>query len=279
MSTRFVVASSGARLEGWVRGSGPPLLLLHGGPGLSFDYLDGLADQLDEYRVACYQQRGLAPSSSEGPFAVADHVADAVAVLDELGWGRALVVGHSWGGHLALHLAAAVGDRVLGVLAVDTLGAVGDGGGSGFEEELAHRTPEQDLARIAELDARVMRGEGTVDDEVESMRLIWPAYFATRDAAPPMPPISLAVECYVETCTSMSAAMPELEAALSGIQVPVGFLTGAKSPMPQTASTDTAARIPRAWVESVPDAGHFVWLDSPGSVLPSLGRLREDVDG
>ena len=51
-------------------------------------------------------------------------MADAVAVMDALGWDKAWVIGHSWGGHLAMHLAAARPDRVLGMVALDALGAV-----------------------------------------------------------------------------------------------------------------------------------------------------------
>jgi pimeloyl-ACP methyl ester carboxylesterase len=99
------------------------VLLLHGGPGLGFDYLRDLAVELaQENDVAWYQQRGLAPSAAEGPFTVELDVADAGRVLDVLGRNTAYVVGHSWGGHLALHVAAALRERLLGVLAVDPLG-------------------------------------------------------------------------------------------------------------------------------------------------------------
>src|SRR5918911_1695681 len=87
------------RLAVWTRGGdGPCVLLLHGGPGLS-DYLEGLADERgDGWNIAGYQQRGLAPSTEDGPFTVARHVADARAVLEALGWQRAYAIGHSWGG-------------------------------------------------------------------------------------------------------------------------------------------------------------------------------------
>jgi hypothetical protein len=48
--------------------------------GLS-DYTAPLADA---FRVIRYQQRGLAPSLTSGPFEVGRHVADAVTVLDAL---------------------------------------------------------------------------------------------------------------------------------------------------------------------------------------------------
>ena len=84
------------------------------------------------YEVATYQQRGLAPSTTQGPFSVTQEQADVSAVLD-LGWDRAWVVGHSWGGHLLLHLAAAHPEQLKGGLAVDTLGGVGDGGAGAME--------------------------------------------------------------------------------------------------------------------------------------------------
>lgn len=64
---------SGGEIVGWVRGDGPPVLLLHGGPGLS-DYLDTLAAELSPIAtVARYQQRGLAPSVLDGDRTVEGH--------------------------------------------------------------------------------------------------------------------------------------------------------------------------------------------------------------
>jgi pimeloyl-ACP methyl ester carboxylesterase len=47
------------------------------------------------YRVAWFQQRGIAPSTESGPHDVDQHVRDVGAVLNHLGWDDALVVGHS----------------------------------------------------------------------------------------------------------------------------------------------------------------------------------------
>jgi proline iminopeptidase len=163
----------GGSLVGWVRGDGPPVLLLHGGPGLSYDYLDGLDAELgDGYRAATFQQRGLEPSTTDGPFDIARAVADVVAVLDALGWDRAWILGHSWGGHLLLHVAVAAPERMLGGLAVDPLGGVGDGGAADFEARLTARTPLDAAARAIELDERAMRGEGTPEAMEESLRLL-----------------------------------------------------------------------------------------------------------
>ncbi len=274
MWTDFTTHDDGPLIAGRRAGSGPPVLLLHGGPGLGFDYLRDLADELaQENDVAWYQQRGLEPSAAEGPYSVAADVADARRVLDALGWQKAYVVGHSWGGHLAIHAAEAMPKRLLGVLAVDPLGSIGDGRWPEFDDEIFRRTPESVRERAREIDELSMAG--AVDDELalEGMRLVWPAYFADPEDAPPMPELRIAGERAAQMVPSILAELPALEAGLPGIRVPVGFVHGARSPMPLAASTDAAERIAGAWVEVVEGAGHFTWVESPGAVRAALRRL------
>ncbi len=272
--TEFTTHDDGPLIAGRRAGSGPPVLLLHGGPGLGFDYLRDLADELaQENDVAWYQQRGQEPSAAERPYTVATDVEDARRVLDALGWNRAYVVGHSWGGHLALHVAEAMPERLLGVLAVDPLGPVGDGRWPEFDEEILRRTPESVRARAREIDE--LATAGAADDELalEGMRLVWPAYFAEPERAPPMPELRIASERSAEMVPSILAELPALEAGLPQIRVPVGFVHGSGSPMPLGASRDGAERIPGAWLEVVEGAGHFVWVEAPGAVRAALRRL------
>ncbi len=262
-------------LGGWVRGDGPPVLLLHGGPGMAYTYLETLGDEIgDGYQVAAFQQRGLEPSSVEGPFDVETAVADVAAVLDALGWDRAWIIGHSWGGHLLLHCAVAIPDRMLGGLAVDLLGGVGDGGEAGFEAELLRRTPPEAAARAQELDERGMRGEGTPEEMRESLELLWPAYFAAPDHTMPFTDARTSIPAYAGIWASAKALLPGLEASLARVQMPFGVVAGGASPMPvEDAAAATARAIPGAWLEVVDGAGHFPWFERPGSVRAALDRL------
>jgi proline iminopeptidase len=70
----------------------------------------------------------VAPSTTEGPFDVETTIADAIAVMDGAGIDTSYLLGHSWGGHLAFHLAVAHQDRFKGLVPIDPLGAIGDGG-------------------------------------------------------------------------------------------------------------------------------------------------------
>jgi pimeloyl-ACP methyl ester carboxylesterase len=250
--------------------------MLHGGPGMSYTYLDDLADEIgSDYRIASFQQRGIAPSMLTGPYDIDTHIADVRAVLDALEWPTALIVGHSWGGHLAYHLAVAAAERLSGVLCVDPLGAVGDGGEEVFGAELMGRIPEEDRRIAEELDGRALAGEGSAEAELEGFRLVWPGYFADPGKAPPMPPLTLSVEGYSECFTSIHERLPALESALPSITVPLGIVAGASSPMPESAARDVVGLVPGTWVEVVEGAGHFPWYERPGCVRAALERLAQ----
>src|ERR1700722_13503553 len=171
-------STEGNAIVGSRTGSGPPVLILHGGPGLS-DYTEPLAAELfDSYSVYRYQQRGLAPSSTQGAFTVDANISDLIAVLEAIGESRVWLVGHSWGGHLALHFAGAHPDRLFGLVVIDPLGVIGDGGASDMQARMAERMTPQSVERAHELEQDAMRGEGKPGDALEAFSLIWPTYFA-----------------------------------------------------------------------------------------------------
>jgi proline iminopeptidase len=91
----------------------PRLLMLHGGPGASHDYmLPQMLALADEYRLIFYDQRGGGRSKSDdrSPITWKTHVTDLAALVRELSLEPLTLVGYSWGGLLALlYSIAAVG--------------------------------------------------------------------------------------------------------------------------------------------------------------------------
>jgi pimeloyl-ACP methyl ester carboxylesterase len=88
-------------------GRGEPVLLIHGGHVADgFVPLMGEAVLADRYRLIRYRRRGYAGSPPvSGPFSVEEQAQDALALLAHLGVERTHVVGHSYGGAIALQLA------------------------------------------------------------------------------------------------------------------------------------------------------------------------------
>jgi len=271
--SRFEVAVPGGVIVAQRAGVGDPALLLHGGPGLS-EHLDELAGELRRARLSTvrFQQRGVSPSTLAGPFDVTRHVADAIAVLDVAGIERAWLIGHSWGGYLALQIASRHPQRALGVLAIGTLGAVGDGGAEALGPNLLARVSEEARAEYATIEAREDAGTATDAESLRGIELLWPAYFADPASAPP-PPDDLAVSlaCNQQTAASIAPDAERLATSLAGCMVPTVFVHGDRDPIDADASARaTAAVMPNAQVVTVPGVGHFPWLERPGCVADAL---------
>jgi pimeloyl-ACP methyl ester carboxylesterase len=159
------------------------------------DVLDGLFDTIR------YTQRGTPPSEADPPYTIEAHVADALAVLDAFELDRAWAIGHSWGGHLALHLLVAHPERLLGVPCIDAVGA--DGGIFGeYGANLSRGMSDQDVVRVARIEKRRRAGELSEADAVARFAAIWPQFFAGGESLLP-PPDWVGVEASIETNASL----------------------------------------------------------------------------
>jgi pimeloyl-ACP methyl ester carboxylesterase len=269
---KLTVAVPGGEIFATRRDSeGPPALVLHGGPGMGAENVIGLIEELDGlFETALPQQRGLTPSTLEGPRDLETHVADQIAVLDHLGWDRAWLIGHSWGAHLAMHIAVAHPERVAGLILFETLGAVPDGGSAELVENLVARlTPDE----RSELDA-LMASQAAGDDDPALMGKIlmtlWPSYSYIHGNV--LPPGYLRIETPLpdqpDTMASVRDHFAEgtLERGLPGLDMPALLVHGEGDPMPIRATTETAALIPSAKVEIIEEAGHFPWIEQRGVV-------------
>jgi pimeloyl-ACP methyl ester carboxylesterase len=102
-------------LSAETRGSGEALLLVHG--AMIADSYGLMLDQGDltgSFQVITFHRRGFGGSTAAvADHTIADEAADALAVLDHYGIDSAHVVGHSYGGAVALRLAIDAPDRVV----------------------------------------------------------------------------------------------------------------------------------------------------------------------
>jgi pimeloyl-ACP methyl ester carboxylesterase len=274
----FEVAIDGGVLRGHRGGTGASALLLHGGAAVP-DYMAECAAALDGlFGTIRYTQRGTPPSEAGPPFTIESHAADAVAVLDALGIDRAWAIGHSWGGHLALHLANLHEERLLGLLLIDPLGA----DPTVFVEldaNLRRGLSDEEQARVDEIEERRRGGDVDEADLLERFRLVWPQYFARQEHASP-PPARVGVRASIETNRSIGAHFEAetLVFGLPGVSLPARFVHGADDPMPVASTERTAALLDDARVETIPAAGHFPWLEQPEAFRATVERLLADVD-
>jgi esterase len=106
---------NGIRLYYNERGSGAPMLCIHGAGSTALVWDDALDRLARLGRVIAYDRRGCARSERPVPYertSVAEHADDAAALLDALDAAPVVVVGRSYGGTVATDLALRYPDRV-----------------------------------------------------------------------------------------------------------------------------------------------------------------------
>lgn len=118
-----------------VVGDGYPVVLMHGGPGADLYTMLPFRRCADQFRLVFYDHR--CNGRSTGPPVTTmtwdNLTADADALRQELGFDRWAVLGHSFGGHVALEYALRYPDKLSHLILVDS------GGDSRWSRENAPR--------------------------------------------------------------------------------------------------------------------------------------------
>jgi proline iminopeptidase len=125
-------------------GRGVPLIVLHGGPGLNQDYLlPQLYNLAENNLVIFYDQRGsgrsLETKLDEKHINIEQFVEDLDTLRTSLGFDKFILMGHSWGGLLAMQYAVDHQDNLIGLILLNTAPADSKGQ-KAFVDEFGLRT-------------------------------------------------------------------------------------------------------------------------------------------
>jgi proline iminopeptidase len=244
-------------------GSGPPVVVLHGGPGAHHDYLLPGFDLLASHRsLIYYDQRGggRSPVSRDVPVGWQEHVADLEALRIAWGLDRLTVVGYSWGGLLALLYALEHPDR-LASLALVSPAPCWREARSRFESRFSGRNASPDLVALRE----ALRGSDLRDRDPEAYRrrvfeLSVAGYFADPTKASELTPFRVTGRTQQEVWDSLGDY--DLRGEVGRLAIRSIVLHGADDPIPQDAS-EVLARELGAPLEIIAECGHVPFVEAP----------------
>jgi pimeloyl-ACP methyl ester carboxylesterase len=248
-------------------GTGPPVLIIPGIPAVVSDcrpLVDGLADAFD---VIAYDNRGSGASGKpDTPYSGALLARDAAALLGVLGVGRAHVLGFSFGGMIAQHLALDSAHLVSRLVLACT------------HAGLAHAAaPSRDVAKAFQL---------RTEDWGERIRALAVHAFAPdfREREPEA--YAAFVRKKSEDAQPSHAYRRQLEASvahdtferLPGIACPTLVITGREDRVvPAENSRVLAGRIPNARLAVVENAGHLFFVEKPAESLAAIRGFLEET--
>ena len=223
-------------------GEGPPVIILHGGPGADHGYLLPGFDTLALGReLVYYDQRGggRSPVARDVPVGWREHVADLEALRQLWALDRLVILGYSWGGLLAQLYATEHPDRVERLALVcpaPSWRAARDE----FERRFAERSlaPELMAERLA-LRESGLRERDPRAYERRLFELAVVPYFYDPARARDLTPFRVVGRTQQEVWRSLNDY--DLRPALRRLRLPAFVLHGEDDPIPIEASRETAA--------------------------------------
>jgi proline iminopeptidase len=262
-----------APVELFVRriGTGPPTVVLHGGPGAHHDYLLPGFDALARTReLIYYDQRGggRSPVARDVPVGWREHVADLEMLREEWGLPQLTIAGYSWGGLLALLYALEHTARVAR-LALISPAPAWRAAREQFEQGFAHRTLDptfQDARR--RLRESGLREQDPAAYQQRIFELSVAPYFFDPDRARELTPFRVTGRTQQEVWASLGDydLRPRLEMLRA---IPSLVLHGENDPIP-IASARVTAELIGAEFHALPRCGHVPYVEAFDSFVTLL---------
>jgi proline iminopeptidase len=171
----------GAKLFLRLVGAGEAIVIVHGGPGMSHDYLvPQLIDLLaSDYQLIFYDQRASGRSSGVDDttrLTMSQFVRDLESIRQELKINRLNLLGHSFGGLLTMHYAIAYPNNVNKLLLIDSSPASWELNFPYFRRAIAERQTETDKQKLSAIKSK--EGFGTNPNLMDSyMKIFFRVFF------------------------------------------------------------------------------------------------------
>jgi pimeloyl-ACP methyl ester carboxylesterase len=249
-------------------GAGPAVLLLHGQPGAAVTWRHVAERLRGRARVVALDRPGYGATGGCAR-GIEENAEVALALLDSLGVERAVLVGHSWGGGVALAIALRAPERVTGLVlvasvgprsSVDRLDRVLVVPGLGPALTLGGFLTLPRLLPLPFVRRQLVRELGTlprdsVDELVRQVRRRdWRSFVVEQRAL-------------VREIDGLAARLPQVEP-------PAVVLAGALDfVLPLRVARTLAAELPRAELRVVADAGHVMPVEAPDAVADAVLEL------
>jgi len=251
-----IINVNGVRLAFERRGTGSPLVLLHGYP-LDHHLWDDVAPLLtDTFELILPDLRGFGESSTVDSFyTMEDFASDIAALLDQLEIQKTAIAGHSMGGYVALAFARLYPERVtgLGLISTQVLADAPDRKEGRYKS--AAEVADKGIASVVE----TMTPKFTSNPQLQR--------FARESMERQQP------AAYIGALKAMAERVDSTP-MLSSLAVPLVIVHGdADSLIPIDRAREAKAALPNAHLVEISGAGHMPMMETKEKTAEALKRL------
>jgi proline iminopeptidase len=261
-------------------GKGEPVLVLHGGPGMEHDYLlPGLPRISAGHRFIFFDQRSC--GRTQGAFdssrmTIPGFVEDIEAIRKSMRLGRMNLMGHSWGGLLALFYAVEHPDHLKSLILISPAGASYEYQDA-FVKNLAARRTAEDSAELERLSS--IPGSDKTPSLVEQWyKVYFRAYFhdAALTDSLEVKVSEKSLEINAHSLLFRGLERYDIHDRLDAVDVPCLIVHGRQDPLPAQCSERIHEHLPESELVLIDRCGHFPYVERPDTLAAVFGGFMKN---
>ena len=268
-------------------GTGPPIIVVHGGPDFDHQYLLPEMDTLaDAFHLVYYDQRGRGRSFAGqrlDDVNIASEIEDLDSVRERFGFDQVAVLGHSWGGLLAATYAIRRPDRVSHLILMNCA-PLSHAAAMAFRGHLNSIRSREQLERMAALRSSRGYARGDIDTDLAYYRIhfasavsdpawldrLLPRLRSAFTAESVLAARAIEARLYADTWDDEQYdLLPQLHALRARTLV----IHGDRDLIPIEIAREIAGAIPSSQLVVLEDCGHFAYFEQPHEVREHLAAL------
>ncbi len=264
-----ILSVNGTELFVNIMGEGEPLIVLHGGPGLSHDYfLPHLEPLSNHMKLILFDQRGMGRSSVDldsTSFSMELIIEDIEALRQKLGLNSIHLMGHSWGGIVAMHYAVNYPQNLSSLILCNSMPASPD-----FDEQLGKNFQQtferQNMEDLEPLQKKIDAGNRDIAVQERYVQLHFrPSFYDTSDVNKLQLNLSDSffkteeLLPYLASHEEPRSLIPELKS----VHVPALIIRGEIEVIPVESDRKLEEILKNGKLISIDKAGHFPFVEKP----------------
>ena len=263
-------------------GSGAPLLIINGGPGMSSEGFIPLAKKFGKtHQAIIYDQRGTGQSKmseiDNSTVSLDKMVADIEAIRKHLKIQKWVVMGHSFGGMMASYYASKYPEYTQGLI-FSSSGGIDMSLFSGLS--IRSKLTQAQKDSLSYWEGQIAQGDTSYAARLQRGMYLAPAYLYDQSFVP-----AIAERLTQGNMTINGLVFQDMrkinfdcKPALKNYQKPVLIIQGKEDIVPEKIANIASETLPNAKVVIIPKCAHYGWLEQPktyfGEINEFLGKIK-----